>query len=234
MNTGSNATTSRELLKMTSDDYLQRTQATLLLEEAITLLLENRPEQPLVYLAKHFKMLSGDYSAVETSAHYVSASTGLSNPAFDDNMVQAYQALLGKDQEHVSISGFQRVLELVNQELPPAHAPRLNTHLINMSALPKTPGVTYSKFKEAMELCLYYDALLAQAEDLFLSIDTGSTGEVKCSALLSAIEVAQATRKTSVVILLKVRDSFDGAKDASAAVTLPAFLDLVRDIVFNA
>ncbi|KDO30203.1 hypothetical protein SPRG_19765 [Saprolegnia parasitica CBS 223.65] len=234
MNSGSNATTSRELLKMTTDDYLERTQATLLLEEAITHLVENRPEEPLVFLTKHFKMLSGDFSAVETSAHYVLASTRLSNPAFDDNMVLAYQALLGKDHEHVSMSNFQRVLELVNQELPSAHASRLNTHLINTSALPKTPGVGYVKFKEAMELCIYYDALLAQAEDLFLSIDTGSTGEVKCSALLGAIEAAQATRKTSVTILLKVRDSFDSTKDASAAVTLPAFLDRVQDIVFNA
>ncbi|OQR87109.1 hypothetical protein ACHHYP_09526 [Achlya hypogyna] len=223
------AATTRELLKMTADDYLQRTQATMLLEDAVTLILENRPVQPLVFLAKHFKMLSGECSAVETSAHYVMACTRPANPAFDDNLVLAYQALLGKEQEHVSLVAFQRVLEIVNHELPPNHAVRLVAHLVNVVS---AAGVTYPRFKEAMELCIYYDALLAQAEDLFLAIDTGNTGQIKSSALQSAIELAQAKKESAnVAILLKVRDGLEATK---ATITLSSFLDLVLDVVYNA
>jgi len=42
---------------MPSEDYLEKQQVSGYLKEAISLLLENRPENPIQFLAEHFRNL---------------------------------------------------------------------------------------------------------------------------------------------------------------------------------
>ncbi len=47
---------------MQPDDYLERTNVSNQLKESVSLLLENRPENPILFLADHFRNLHSSTS----------------------------------------------------------------------------------------------------------------------------------------------------------------------------
>jgi len=111
VNSNNNANVSMEQNTNNSqpEDYLEKQQVALHLKEAISLLLENRPENPIAFLAEHFRNMqmsgaqqlppqpngivaspSNIMKAYRLLAMNRQGAAVLDQKAFSDNVFQAY------------------------------------------------------------------------------------------------------------------------------------------------
>ncbi|CAK5042503.1 unnamed protein product [Aphanomyces euteiches] len=225
---GGGAIGGRDLGKLAPEEYIGKTKAMGHMQDAVNLLLEYRPEQPLVFLAR-FQMMCGDLGPVEVSAYYIQSCGSVTNTSFEDNMVLAYHALK-KGNDPVDVSMFQQLLHVLCEDVPSAPNAKLVNHLA-----PTNVPVSYAKFKHAVEVCLLYGDVISEGEDLFQSIDTANAGEVKSSVLVSALELAGTKASTpNVELVLQLRDALEQVKcdDGNSSISLAQFLETVAFAAF--
>ncbi|RHY34547.1 hypothetical protein DYB32_000857 [Aphanomyces invadans] len=178
-------------------------------------------------------MMCGDLSPVEISAFYIQSCGTVSNSSFEDTLVLAYHALKKhSDATGVELQAFQQLLHLLCEDIPCAPNAKLVQYLAPADA---SPSVSYAKFKHAIDVCLLYGEVISEGEDLFQSIDAANAGEIKTSVLISALEIAGASKTTTTIVQLvgHVRAVLERvtSNDANASISLGMFLATVAQVV---
>ena len=77
-------------------------------KEAVSLLLENRPENPILFLADHFKNLQSGSSSNVMRAYRLLTLNKYDSKSFQDNVFAAY-TLIEKDNGNSGIKGFDLI-----------------------------------------------------------------------------------------------------------------------------
>lgn len=78
--------------KLPAEEYLEQSKVTPYLKDAITLLLENRPPNPIAFLSDYFQNVTQGSSRIVRSYRYIRL-TKRSRQAFLDNLVSAYNSI---------------------------------------------------------------------------------------------------------------------------------------------
>ena len=73
-------------------EYLDRYGVTAYMKDVVTLLLENRPSQPIAFISKYFRTVTQGSSPLLRAYRYIRLA-GPTQAAFIDNVVSAYVAL---------------------------------------------------------------------------------------------------------------------------------------------
>ncbi|RHY43060.1 hypothetical protein DYB30_012348, partial [Aphanomyces astaci] len=216
--------TTRDYQKLSPEEFLNRTKATSYMQDAVNLVLEYRPEQPLT-----FQMMCGDLGPIEVSAFYIQSCGTISNSSFEDTLVLAYHALKKPSTTMtdatpvgVDVHAFQQLLHLLCQDIPCAPQAKLVTYLA-----PSTiSSVSYARFRHAIDVCLLYGEVVSEGEDLFQSVDGANAGEVKCSVLVSAMEIASAHKTLNAQLVARLRTTLERETlhDGNATISLDRFL----------
>eukprot|EP00756_Hemistasia_phaeocysticola_P059849 Hpha_TRINITY_DN36839_c0_g1::TRINITY_DN36839_c0_g1_i1::g.139788::m.139788 len=93
-----------DLTRLTPQEYLDRFSVTAYLKDVSTLLLENRPDEPLSFIADYFRNVIQGTSPLVRSYRYIRL-THRGRRAFWDNLVAAYATLDEKRGGGVGVTG---------------------------------------------------------------------------------------------------------------------------------
>ncbi|KAF0774775.1 hypothetical protein AaE_001524, partial [Aphanomyces astaci] len=174
-----------------------------------------------------FQMMCGDLGPIEVSAFYIQSCGAISNSSFEDTLVLAYHALKKPSTTMtdatpvgVDVHAFQQLLHLLCQDIPCAPQAKLVTYLA-----PSTiSSVSYARFRHAIDVCLLYGEV---------SVDGANAGEVKCSVLVSAMEIASAHKTLNAQLVARLRTTLERETlhDGNATISLDRFLTSLSHVV---
>ena len=186
---------------MNPEDYLERQNVGTHLKEAISLLLENRPENPIQFLAEHFKNLQqtpanlGGLGANVPSANGVVASSinimrayrlitlnRVDMKSFQDNVFHAY-TLLEKDHGSSGIKGFDfiKLAKMLCLEYPP----EILKGILALLDKREEENVDFDEFLCGIRTIFMYSSYFEEMETVFKHLDFTKAGKIKKDDLIT-------------------------------------------------
>ncbi|KAL9957955.1 hypothetical protein ACROYT_G034914 [Oculina patagonica] len=178
-------------------DFLSRTGVTSEIKDAITLVIENRPEDPISFMAEFFDSHANTATAL-MKCHQKLLLVHHSRPSFQNNLVQGYNIL--KQQKNSNglrgLTGktYNDLLTLLCRDLNGAEAEPLQKRIMCLSH----EVVRFPVFKLGVLSTFMYQDFLKQAESLYNELDLTGRGKADkhlCEAVL--YELHQAAVKTT-------------------------------------
>lgn len=178
-------------------DFLSRTGVTSEIKDAITLLIENRPEDPIMFMAEFFDSHANPTTALMKS-HQKLLLVHHSRLSFQSNLVQAYNIL--KQQKNSDglrgLTGktYNDLLTLLCRDLTGQEVEPLQKRILCLSH----EVVRFPVFKLGVLATFIYQDFLKQAESLYNELDLTGRGKADkhlCEAVL--YELHQAVLKTT-------------------------------------
>ena len=172
---------------MPPEDYLERQNVGTHLKEAISLLLENRPENPIQFLAEHFRNLQqtpanlGGLGANVPSANGVVASSvnilrayrlitlnRVDMKSFQDNVFHAY-TLLEKDHGSSGIKGFDfiKIVKMLCLDYPP----EILKGMLSLLDKREEENVDFDEFLCGIRTIFMYGSFFEEMETMFKHLD---------------------------------------------------------------
>lgn len=197
-----NANDPQSQQNMPPEDYLERQNVGTHLKEAISLLLENRPENPIQFLAEHFRNLQqtpanlGGLGANVPSANGVVASSvnilrayrlitlnRVDIKSFQDNVFHAY-TLLEKDHGSSGIKGFDfiKIAKMLCLEYPP----EILKGILALLDKREEENVDFDEFLCGIRTIFMYSSFFEEMEQLFKHLDFQKTGKIQKDDLVQA------------------------------------------------
>eukprot|EP00112_Aurelia_sp_Birch-Aquarium-sp1_P013048 Seg2754.3 transcript_id=Seg2754.3/GoldUCD/mRNA.D3Y31 product="Tubulin polyglutamylase complex subunit 1" protein_id=Seg2754.3/GoldUCD/D3Y31 len=160
----------------TPREFLNRCQANDLLHDTILSLLQDRPKDPIAFLAEHFGSLLEPKSILQ-SAYGKIRSSHYSKDTFEGNIVDAYKAFQekkGKSGHKTNLQGeaHNELLIMLTKDLPIKHSEPLLKQLMKA----EMQSVPFSTFRcDITTVCLCED-FIKTAESIYDDIDFNGTG----------------------------------------------------------
>lgn len=194
---------------MPPEDYLEKQNVGVHLKEAISMLLENRPENPIQFLAEHFRNLQqtpanlGGLGANVPSANGVVASNvnilrayrlitlnKVDMKSFSDNVFQAY-TMLEKDHGSSGIKGFDfiKIAKMLCVEYPP----EILKGILTLIDKREEENVDFDEFLCGIRTIVMYGSYFEEMETLFKHLDFQETGKIKKSDLVESCNKLRGT-----------------------------------------
>eukprot|EP00744_Colponema_vietnamica_P027970 GILI01042248.1.p1 GENE.GILI01042248.1~~GILI01042248.1.p1 ORF type:complete len:248 (-),score=39.55 GILI01042248.1:77-820(-) len=189
-----------------TDEYLDRTNVTAFLKDAVTLLLENRPENPIKFLADYFQAVVSGSTPIQRSYRYLRLSPH-DRQIFMDNLFNAYLTLDTTRRSAATASGtaatgpanaasksiwtcddFSKLLALVCADFPPEVAETV------LKVLNKEPAdlITFEEFAGGVKACMIYEDFFLDAETIFNQLNEkhGASGRVAATLFVAAVKTS--------------------------------------------
>mmetsp|Transcript_29652 Transcript_29652/g.64720 ORF Transcript_29652/g.64720 Transcript_29652/m.64720 type:complete len:238 (-) Transcript_29652:2187-2900(-) len=136
---------------------------TLYLKDALTIMLENRPEDPLLFLHEYFQMVTRGKNLVDRAYRYLRLSPK-ERVVFMDNLVAAF-SLLESTGGSAGFTGreYMKVLKLLCSDFPP----EIVHILFQVLGRGDNDSVGFEDFVGGIKTCLLFEEFLEEAEELF-------------------------------------------------------------------
>ena len=173
---------------MDAVEYLDRCGVTAYMKDVVTLLLENRPAQPIEFICKYFRTVTqGTSSPLLRAYRYVQLAQP-HQPAFVDNLVAAYAALDSR-RGASSVTGTEvaRLLRLVCADCPID----ISQSLLLLLDRSETEPISFEEFSAVVRAGILYEEFFRRACSLFAACDPGGTGKVPKAVLQLALRHAR-------------------------------------------
>eukprot|EP01062_Namystynia_karyoxenos_P027980 TRINITY_DN21299_c2_g1_i1.p1 TRINITY_DN21299_c2_g1~~TRINITY_DN21299_c2_g1_i1.p1 ORF type:complete len:339 (+),score=119.24 TRINITY_DN21299_c2_g1_i1:94-1017(+) len=175
-----------DLTRLTPQEYLDRFSVTAYLKDVSTLLLENRPDEPLAFIADYFKNVIQGTSPLVRSYRYIRL-TKRSRRAFWDNLVAAHATLDEKRGGGVGVTGaeLRRLLSLLCSDFPS------DTVAAVLAVLDKSESsvVSFAEFASGVHACLLYEEFFSVAEAVFRALAADASGQEASPRELGSLTV---------------------------------------------
>mmetsp|Transcript_17009 Transcript_17009/g.28689 ORF Transcript_17009/g.28689 Transcript_17009/m.28689 type:complete len:239 (-) Transcript_17009:636-1352(-) len=148
---------------------------TLYLKDALTIMLENRPEDPLHFLHEYFQMVTRGKNPVDRAYRYLRLSPK-DRVVFMDNLVAAF-SLLESTGGSAGFTGreYMKVLKLLCSDFPP----EIVHLLFQVLGRGDTDSIGFEDFVGGIKTCLLFEEFLEEAEDLFITRASAQPGELE-------------------------------------------------------
>ena len=185
--------------------FLERSNASLYIRDVLTKIVENRPDNPVGFLADYFQNLGAQKGSVSRACQQIRL-TSHSKPAFHNNVVLAYE-ILGESRNPPTrgIDG-KLYTELVT-ELVTGLRQVIREKLLKKIHCRDHEVVVFDVFRSSVLACVILEEFLAEAESLFKALDFHGQGKVEhalCDAVLLELKATVAsTSKQDPVALLQ-------------------------------
>ena len=164
----------RDPMQLDAEEYLDRCGVTAYLKDAVTLILDNRPTEPLNFLHDYFRSVTQGSSPLLRAYRYLRLCP-LGQPAFADNVVEAY-ATLDAQRGTPGVTGAEthRLLSLLCSDFP------LDVSASVLAAIGKRGGdlVSFDEFSVAVRVCLQYETFFARLDSVIATCDVDGVGQV--------------------------------------------------------
>jgi len=162
------------------------------LKDAISLLLECRPADPVGFLAEYFATpgASRSYRFLRLSRR--------ARQTFWDHILAAYMALEPEAGAGVSFAEFSKLIKSVCSDFPSDVVPlvlSLHSHCEKQSNGRTPCSLTFHEFAAGANAALLCGTLLKQVNALFSSVDVTGTGSVPRGTILSMLQSCPATEE---------------------------------------
>ena len=154
------------------------------MKDVVALLLENRPEDPVAFVAEYFATASRGAPPLARSYEWIRYSDR-SREAFMDNLVTAYNAL-NSSTGGPGLTGkqYNKLLRQVCTDFPVDVVHSVMT-LLGKGA---NDMVDFPAFCAGINACLMYEEFFEYAEWLFKGCDQVSTGSISRDSFLSILQ----------------------------------------------
>ncbi|KAG8459799.1 hypothetical protein KFE25_014362 [Diacronema lutheri] len=157
-------------------EYLDKSGLWAYLKDVVTLLLENRPDEPVDAIADYFRhILQGSSPMLRAHRFIRLARPGA--PSFADNLLAAYCALdpvpsarevVGLRLPQVAVALYKRLINLLCADLPVDVALVVLTSL--GSGAREDDVVNFAQFRAGVEACLLHETLFEECELLHADV----------------------------------------------------------------
>jgi len=158
-----------DLARLSPEEYLERTGVTPYLKDVITLLLENRPAQPVDFIQDYFKNVILGTSSFLRSYRYI-CFTERGRQTFMDNLAAAYKTLdtckttcAKRQNGGVSGADFSKLVKSLCRDFPQEH---LNT-IIEVLGTNENDRISFQEFAAGVNACLLYAEFFDHAEEIY-------------------------------------------------------------------
>ena len=168
--------------RLDAEEYLDRFGITAYMKDVLTLLLENRPNEPVEFMSKYFRTVSQGTSPLLRACRYIQLA-GPDQSAFVDNMVAAYVALDSRrGASGVTGAEVLRLLRLLCADGP------IDVSRSLLLLLDRTEGepMSFDHFAAAVRGALYYEDFFRRTSAFFAVCDPSGSGAVPRSMLVLA------------------------------------------------
>eukprot|EP00320_Phaeocystis_rex_P006832 CAMPEP_0119089594 /NCGR_PEP_ID=MMETSP1178-20130426/149558_1 /TAXON_ID=33656 /ORGANISM="unid sp, Strain CCMP2000" /LENGTH=237 /DNA_ID=CAMNT_0007072957 /DNA_START=58 /DNA_END=767 /DNA_ORIENTATION=- len=158
-------------VSLDAEEYLDRCGVTAYMKDCVTLLLENRPDEPLTFMGDYFRTVTQPSSPLLRAYRYIRLAP-LDRPAFPDNLAAAYAALDSQRGTNVTGAELQRLLAVICSDYP------IDVSHSLLAAVGKREAdvVNYDVFSAAVRACLQYEAFFHRLDAVFALCDVDGTG----------------------------------------------------------
>jgi len=171
-----------------AEAYLERAGVEAYIKDALTLVLENRPEEPIGFLVEYFQNAVRGGTALSRAYRYVRL-TKLDRPAFMDNLLAAFTTLDSRrhGDRPIALTGreFSKLLYLLSNEFP--------TDVVGgiMAIMNKADDdiIDFPIFAAGVRACLLFEEFFEQAEWLVKWCDSDSQGQIPATTVLQVIDI---------------------------------------------
>jgi len=172
--------------RMTPEEYLERYSVSAYMKDLLTVLLENRPEQPLDFIADYFNCAVNGVPPIMRSYRYIRL-TKRNRQAFMDNLAQAY-TIMSRSSEvpgsGLTGANYMRLLHMVCADFPPEVVHSLSKVLDKKDS----NTISFPTFVAGINACLLYEEFFEHAERLFNSCEADGSGRVQRETFLAVIK----------------------------------------------
>jgi len=157
----------------TERQFLERTNVAAQIRDVLAKVIENRPEDPIGFLADYFEAV-GDKGNKVTRAHQTLLLTHYTQPAFQNNIQCAYE-ILSQCKVHRHLRGingvvFGELLDLILQQIPQEIADKL----LKKIACRDYEVVVYDVFRTGVVTAFVFHDYIKQSEALYQALDMSS------------------------------------------------------------
>lgn len=164
-------------------EYLDRYGVTAYMKDVVTLLLENRPSQPIAFISKYFRTVTQGSSPLLRAYRYIRLA-GPTQAAFIDNVVSAYVALdTRRGTSGVTGAELLRLLRLLCADCP-VDVSRPLLLLLNRT---ESDPIGFEEFSAAVRAAVYYEEFFQRVSMLFATCDPHGMGRVPVELLQIAV-----------------------------------------------
>ncbi|XP_066296409.1 tubulin polyglutamylase complex subunit 1-like isoform X1 [Branchiostoma lanceolatum] len=188
-----------EKMPESNRDFLEKSAVRGLMRGAISKLIENRPEDPIAFLAEYFDSADNKPGSNKVAkAHQELLLTHHSRPAFESNMLLAYQILSApknaKGKAGLKGDLFTELLTKILREVPS----EVSDVLLKKLLCYENEVIPYDIFHSGVMTCFIFLDYYAEAEGLFTVLDTSGKKEVDkelCDVALNQLSAAMTVTK---------------------------------------
>ncbi|XP_032231585.2 tubulin polyglutamylase complex subunit 1 [Nematostella vectensis] len=195
-------------------DFLSRTGVTTQMKEVVKLLMENRPEDPLIFLAEYFDNLADTATAL-MQAHQKLLLVHHSQPAFYSNLMEAYDTLSHQKGSNglrgLTGKSYNDLLTLLCRDLTNTEAEPLLKQITCFDH----EVIRFLVFRCGVLSVLVYQDFLKQADSLYDELDLYERGKADkqlCEVCLDQLSKAVATTSLSDPISVLHAGTYISAK----------------------
>mmetsp|Transcript_18177 Transcript_18177/g.43294 ORF Transcript_18177/g.43294 Transcript_18177/m.43294 type:complete len:250 (+) Transcript_18177:96-845(+) len=175
-----------EAQRVSPEEYLDKYGVTAHLKDVVTLLVEQRPEKPLEFVADYLSNSIQPRTAVARSYRYIRL-TKRNRQAFIDNLASAYSVIArNSDSEADGLTGaeYRTLLQTICSDFP--H--EVVTSLTQVLDKRGSDVVSFPVFVAGVQACLVYEEFFEYAELLFNALDADSLGRVDLQAFIAVLK----------------------------------------------
>lgn len=195
------------LSSLSQEEYLEKTGVSSVLKEIVTVLLETRPANAVHFISDYLKSSSSASPGVLKSYKLIKTSRP-EQKSFMDNLVAAFMNLDSKKNANVQgITGieYMKLLKMVCLDFP---SDVVDEVLIVLGKR-DTDVVAFEEFVAGINAILMYEDFFAEAEDLFVYLDSEKTGQVDVKKLFMAINKLNENKSVAMPSEEELLSSFE-------------------------
>jgi len=168
---------------LSAKKYLEKYYILRYIQDAVSLMLENKCERPLHFLADYFLSIEKGANVLHRNFRYVNC-TPRNRQSFIQQFYDAYKSI--DEYEELSIDSFHQLLTLLCRDFP--YSLVRNASRITMEVKEIPTKVAFSEFSLKIFILFFFSEFMNQSALSFRTIDKNATGKVKVGVFMEHLK----------------------------------------------
>ncbi|CAG9328420.1 unnamed protein product [Blepharisma stoltei] len=168
------------------EEYLEKTGVTAVLKDLMTVLLENRPENPVQFISEYLKTSSQSCTGILKSYKLIKLCRE-EHDSFMDNLVAAYMNLdskRGGNNAGLTGSEYLKLIRMLCLDFPS----EIVEEVLGVLGKRESDVVVFEEFIAGIQTVLLYEDFLVEAETIFHYLDRENQGRISVQKFFKAID----------------------------------------------
>lgn len=174
------------LIALQPEEYLEKTGVTNVLRDLMTVLLENRPGNPVQFISEYLKTSAQSCTGILKSYKLIKLSNE-EHESFMDNLVAAYMNLdakRGGNNSGLTGSEYMKLIKMLCLDFPI----EIIDEILGILGKRESDIVVFEEFLAGVQCVLLYEDFLIEAETIFRYLDRENQGRVSSQVFFKAID----------------------------------------------